>query len=84
MTGAIGQLSFGIQSIQRIGGIIKNKDLSAMERFIQLTASLSFTIPSLVKGASSLNNGFKLISSKATSAAKAISTTYTEAVIFNR
>ena len=66
--GALGQLVSVVSMIQNIGNIADNESLSQTEKFTQLLANLSFTLPmavtssiNLAKGITSLGSVFKNI-----------------------
>ena len=48
--GGIGQLAFAIQSVQHLGSIWNNDDISTGEKLLQTVINLSFALPMLVQG----------------------------------
>ena len=58
--GALGQLAFAIQSVQNLGSIWKNEDLTIGEKVLQTIINLSMVIPSLVNATNGLNEVFSL------------------------
>lgn len=59
--GAIGQLSTAIISLQNLGSIWNNQDLSAGEKILQTFQSLGYTIPSVILAFKQLNSVYKSI-----------------------
>ena len=58
--GALGQLAFAIQSVQNIGSIWKNEDLTTGEKILQTIINLSMVIPGLINGVKALETAWGL------------------------
>ena len=54
IAGGVSSLAFAMQSLSSIGDVFSNKDMTAGEKFLQITMSLSMAIPMLVNGLKAL------------------------------
>ena len=54
IAGGISSLSFAISSLSSIGDVFNNEDMSAGEKFLQITMSLSMALPMLINGLKAL------------------------------
>ena len=54
IAGGVSSLVFAMQSLSSIGDVFNNEDMTAGEKFLQITMSLSMAIPMLVNGLKSL------------------------------
>lgn len=55
IAGGVSSLVFAMQSLSSIKDVFKNEDMTAGEKFLQITMSLSMAIPMLVNGLKSLS-----------------------------
>lgn len=54
IAGGVSSLLFAIQSLSSIGEVFKNEDLTAGEKFLQITMSLAMALPMVVNGIKAL------------------------------
>lgn len=54
IAGGVSSLAFAMQSLSSIGDVFNNEDMTAGEKFLQITMSLSMAIPMLVNGLKAL------------------------------
>lgn len=57
MVGAVGQLAFAWSSFQTLGDLMKNTDMSPMEKFQSVAMNLAMTLPTLVDGIKTMRTG---------------------------
>ena len=60
LVGALGQLAFSINTLQNIGSIQKNEDLTTGEKLTQTLINLSFVLPGIISSQTKLSEIFKI------------------------
>ena len=61
LAGGLSQIAFSIQSIQNLGAIWSDDDLSSVDKMLQTVLSISITLPMVLTGAQELVQGIKAI-----------------------
>ena len=66
LTSGISSMAFGLSSLSNLPNIISDNNLSAFEKFVQLTTSLTMGLPMVVNGFKNLSTGLQTLTGTTT------------------